>query len=68
MKYGDIFKEIIGEESIMMDLHTIEEKAIHKTLFKRYGKQVVSDRGNVFKTKLYDVDKKFDNKLASYKK
>ena len=66
MEYGKIFKSIIGEDVTSMDLQTIEKKAIKKTLFKRYGKKLVSDRGNVFKTKLFDVNEKFDNKIASY--
>ena len=65
MKYGDIFKAIVGEDSAKMDLETIAKKAVKKTHFKRYGKMVVSDRGNIFKNKLFDANKKFDQKLAA---
>lgn len=66
MKFGDIFKAIVGEDSTHMSLETIEKKAIKKTSFKRYGKNLVISRDNIFTNKLFNVDKKFDKKIASY--
>lgn len=65
MKYGDIFKAITGEDPTKIDLEAIEKKAIKEIKFKRYGKRIVSDRGNIFKNKFFDVNKKIDQKLAS---
>ncbi len=65
MKFGDIFKEITKSKSARLDLISIEKKAVKKASFKRYGNNIVSKRGNVFKNSVIDIDAIFDKKLAS---
>ncbi len=60
MKFGDIFKAIVGEDYSQMDLQTIERKACKKVSFKRYGKNLVSGRGSIFKNRFFDIDKTFE--------
>lgn len=66
MKFGDIFKSIIGEDSARMDIQMIESKAIKKTLFKRYGKNISGGQNNIFENKLFDTSKIFDKKLSAH--
>jgi len=66
MNIGDIFKTIIGEDPTNMDLQMIEKKAIKKTLFKRYGNNIVSNRGSIFQNSFFNIDKQLDNKISSF--
>lgn len=66
MNIGDIFRTIVGEDPKNMDLQMIEKKAIKTTSFKRYGNNVVSNRGSIFKNSLFDIDKKLDHKISSF--
>lgn len=65
MKIGDIFRAIIGEDPKNMDLQMIEKKAIEKTSFKRYGNNVVSNRGSIFNNSFFSIDKQLDRRISS---
>lgn len=65
MRYGDIFRDRVKVDVTYLNLIEIEDKAIKRASFKRYGKNLVSNRGNIFKNKDQNIDKLFDKKIAS---
>ncbi len=65
MRYGDIFRDRVKADLTHLNLIEIENKAIKRASFKRYGKNLVNNRGNIFKNKNQNIDKLFDKKIAS---
>ncbi|GEM_PF-4418838 len=65
MKLGDIFRNITKKDPTKLSLEEIEEFAIKEAKFKKYGKNIVIARGNVFKNKSVSIDKLFDERLSS---
>lgn len=65
MKFGDIFKAITGKDATEFSIHEIERITIKEEMSsKSYGKNIVSNRGNIFKNKKFDIDSILDKKLA----
>jgi hypothetical protein len=63
---GNIFKNKFKIDPLNIDLMEIEKIAIKKVSFLKYAEKLVSKRGNIFKNNFYNIDKRFDSKLASY--
>ena len=63
---GNIFKTKFNIDPLEIDLIEIEKIAIENVSFLKYAEKLVSKRGNVFKNRFYDIDRKLDRKLSSY--
>ncbi|MBL1245136.1 MAG: hypothetical protein COA39_012315 [Sulfurimonas sp.] len=63
---GNIFKNKFNIDPLEIDLIEIEKIAIKNVSFLKYAEKLVSKRGNVFKNRFYDIDRKLDRKLSSY--
>jgi len=63
---GSIFKEKFHKDPANMTLEDIEKTAIKRVKFAIYAKNVVSNSGNIFKNKSYDIEDRFNKKLRSY--
>lgn len=64
--FGDIFTKKYTKLSKEHTLSNIEDIAIKKVSFMKYAEKIVSKRGNIFKNNFYNIDQRFDSKLASY--
>ena len=64
--FGNIFKNKFNINPKKNDLKEIERIAIKDVNFLQYSENIVSKRGNVFKNRFYDIDKKLDAKLSLY--
>lgn len=67
--FGNIFQEKFNKNPKEMTLIEIEKSAISEVKFLKYAKNIVSNRGNIFRNKYIkkDLDQEIDKKLAIYK-
>ena len=65
MENGSIFKELYGVNPRDLTIEEIEEKAIKEVKFKNYGGRLVIKRGNIFKTKKYNINNLVDKALST---
>ena len=63
MKYGDLFKNITKQNTL--NIFEIE-KTIKNPKYKKYGNNLVNKRGNIFKNRNININKKFDELLNGY--